>query len=117
MDVDHLRVLTAGPLESQFPNHPQGILTEDKTHMPEFRETKASETFTSMPSIEIPVSQDDPEYTATPGYNSDNTEVICGESAIAQLETNEEMAKAEFEETERNWAPRPGPGLEESDTK
>lgn len=58
-----------------------------------------------MPSVHIPVTQEDPEITETPNYTPDSTPAISGEITMAEPEMNEEMAEADTE-TERAWNPR-----------
>lgn len=79
------RPTTTGPYKDQTPPPPT----------PEFEVTQTPETFSSMPSVHIPVTQEDPENMATPNYNSDNTSAITGEIATAEPETNEEMGEAD----------------------
>lgn len=94
----------AGPLGSPFAVHRKPALTEDQTPpkpAPSFKPTQSPEKFSNQPEVQIPVTQEDPENTKTPKYNSGTTPV---EPPIAESETTEEMAETDTA-TERAWNP------------
>lgn len=66
----------AGPLGFPFVVHPQAVLTENQPQLApvrSFEPNPSPETFSSLPEVEIPVTQDDPKNTEVPHYNSDTT--------------------------------------------
>lgn len=79
-----------------------------------FEPTQSSETYSSLPEVQIPVTEDDPENTETPDYNTNNTLKMPNEPPTAEPETSDEMVEAD-EETEKAWNPRSAPGSESSD--
>lgn len=62
---------------------------------PEFKETQTPETFSGMPSVHIRGTQENPENTETPNYNSDNIPAISGEVTTAEPGMDEKMDEAD----------------------